>query len=78
MLFQTVVNCDDSVDTTVFLVVLSIGAAIGVTYLIIGAFINRIGKKTILIGSSHFQKYPNKKKGIIFFKVVRQLQGFVV
>lgn len=49
VLFQTL-NCDDSVDTTVFLVVLSIGAAIGVTYLLIGVFINRIGKKTLLIG----------------------------
>ncbi|XP_066254429.1 synaptic vesicle glycoprotein 2A-like [Euwallacea similis] len=44
--------CDDSVDTHVFLVVLLIGCGIGIAYILIGTFINKIGKKKILIGST--------------------------
>ncbi|KAL1508930.1 hypothetical protein ABEB36_003747 [Hypothenemus hampei] len=42
--------CDDSVDTSVFLVVLLIAVAIMITYIVIGIFINKLGKKSILVG----------------------------
>ncbi|XP_050303518.1 synaptic vesicle glycoprotein 2C-like [Anthonomus grandis grandis] len=48
------VICDDSVDTGVYLVVLVVACAIGIAYLIIGALISRVGKKTLLISASTF------------------------
>ncbi|XP_030763786.1 synaptic vesicle glycoprotein 2B-like [Sitophilus oryzae] len=44
--------CDDTVNTSVFPVVLSIGAAIGISYIVIGILVNKIDKKYLLVAAT--------------------------
>ncbi|XP_076258288.1 synaptic vesicle glycoprotein 2A-like [Rhynchophorus ferrugineus] len=46
------VGCDDSVNTSVFPVILTTGSAIGFTYILIGVLVNKINRKYLLIASS--------------------------